>query len=475
MLSQLAHRSLLALAIVCACSNDDAAGLAFGGSTTSAPAEGSSGVEAPSTGGSEDGTDGTVPVTGGAEDAENGSDSGSDGGEDTGSPVEPPSGCALATHHSSELGWSAGQEVEAPLRGLLATLGQGDVVCFEDMYDITPSGSPLEIPDGVTLAALAGGGLRVTDIFAISGPGMFVFGNDVHLVNLTVEDAAPPFDGSTSESNNRTLFQGGGVSGLELHDCRFDTYAKSIFRLDGVSEFVVSGTEFRHSYYQMLITSGSHAGQFRRSLFHDSEGDGIKTGYGNLSDVRDMHFDECAFENNLRDGIDTTGGLRASSVERSLFWKLFSGLDIKTGYGSPEEAAVECTNRDIEISDCEFVDTETGAIVLTTIDAPPLEVTDDNAEQLLIHDIFVRDSLVEQRDGSSRAILAKDAHDIYWDGLQLLGGAGESKILGLASPGDYGNRPQLSMTNWNIEVTNKSEGPARAEPPQRPFDTVGPR
>ncbi len=58
------------------------------------------------------------------------------------------------------------------------------------------------------------------------------------------------------------------------------------------------------------------------------QGDGIKTGCGGAFGVKRVLVESCLFQDNGRDGIDTTGGFMDSTVRNTTFRRLLSGLDI---------------------------------------------------------------------------------------------------------------------------------------------------
>ena len=82
--------------------------------------------------------------------------------------------------------------------------------------------------------------------------------------------------------------------------------------------------------------------------------------------MRGALVEECVFQDNLRDGIDTTGGFNDSVVRNTIFRRLgTSGMDIKSHYesktGRIEDLSPE--NVGILIENCLFHDMP-NAIVL---------------------------------------------------------------------------------------------------------------
>lgn len=109
---------------------------------------------------------------------------------------------------------------------------------------------------------------------------------------------------------------------------------------------------------------------FRRCLIEKCQGDGIKTGDGSKGIVRNVVVEDCVFQDNLRDGIDTTGGFNKALIRNCIFRRLgTAGLDLKSHYelktGRIEDHAPE--NVGIVVENCLFHDMP-NAVILTTLD-----------------------------------------------------------------------------------------------------------
>jgi hypothetical protein len=70
-----------------------------------------------------------------------------------------------AVRHSSDLGWTAGQDVSTQFAGILSggTIEAGDELKLDHTYRI--SGTH-QLADDFTLSAIRGGGFEVTDVFS---------------------------------------------------------------------------------------------------------------------------------------------------------------------------------------------------------------------------------------------------------------------------------------------------------------------
>ncbi|MEM1031125.1 MAG: right-handed parallel beta-helix repeat-containing protein [Myxococcota bacterium] len=395
------------------------------------------------------------------------------GGDGDAPPAADPYGCDETSVSTDALGWQPGADVTSELTSILATLETGATLCFDALYEVSPPAETIEIPDGVVLSAQVGGGLRVRDVPSLPNRGLFSLGEGVVLDNLTIIDEGELTGDDAATVNNRRLLLCDGKTNIVLHHVAIDVYTKEHLRMVGCRDLRVTGSSFRHGYFQLLVGASSGL-TVETSLFADSAGDGIKTGFTNDGDVHDIVVRDSAFEGHARDGIDTTGGFRDSLVSGSVFRDSFSGLDIKTIYENEKDTQLPSSNRNIRIENCEFIDTGSAAVVITTLDrVTPQHVTDANAATALAHDVTITDSIIEKTDGGNfvQAFLVKDGHGITWSNLQLLGGLREARI--------YGNdgsppRPTLNMTNWNVGG-DVVEGPSRGPTSHRPFDVVGPR
>jgi len=112
---------------------------------------------------------------------------------------------------------------------------------------------------------------------------------------------------------------------------------------------------------------------FRRCVIEKCQGDAIKTGGGSSVAFRGVLVEDCLFQDNLRDGIDTTGGLNHSVVRHCIFRRLGRcGMDLKSHYESKawriEDLAPENIDIVVEkVEKCLFYNMP-NAFVITTLD-----------------------------------------------------------------------------------------------------------
>lgn len=320
----------------------------------------------------------------------------------TAGPVLPPG----KVHHSSEFGWSAQQDVTKEFAGLLAggKLQAGDELVLDHTYRI--SGSH-RLPDDFTLSAAQGAGFDVTDAV---NPGhnrpLLELGNHNTLHNLTITYLNTPKLGPTGEQRDvhftpRLGIQAQGKHDLLLRNCRLVGSIGHHLKLTDCRQPQVIGCHIAGGHWSVYLIGNVTDAVFRHCLIENCQGDGIKTG-GSSGVVRGVLVEDCVFQDNLRDAIDTTGGFNDSVVRNSIFRRLgVSGMDIKSHYesktGRIEDLAPE--NIGILIENCLFHDTP-NAIVLTTLDCgrrsgPGRELLNaKNIKAYAPHDIDINNCII---------------------------------------------------------------------------------
>lgn len=409
-------------------------------------------------------------------DAETVIDSGaSDGGA---SPAGPtlPSTCpdSGVEHVTADLGWSEGDEVRGALMELLSTVEPGDTIVLSHMYQLAEGG--VTVPEGVRVRATEGAGFQLTGI-TDGGPPWIDIGSCSHWHNVTLIDDEERGPEEFVRTNNRTALRATGRD-LLFTQLLFDTNTKTQLELRDVTGVRIHSTHFDNGYFTVLIRPQSQDIEITDSLFANSYGDGIKTIGGGGQDIRRVGVRDTVFEDNLRDGIDTTAGWRSTRVERCLFRRNgVSGMDIKNSYTSESDLHPEGSpNSDIAIVDSEFIGHSNG-IVLTTNDR--IQTMTEQSDAIhLVHDVRVEGCIFERNEGSGRAFLIKDAHSVSWDGLMLLGEVSLHRIYGPDENRTFGGepvRPPIPMSNFDIEGTNVATGAARSPSNDYPFEAVGPR
>ena len=406
------------------------------------------------------------------------SSGGGDGaeGDGDGDPPSLPADCGDTGRmiETADLGWTAGQEIRDELVELLDTTDPGDTVVVSDLYRLAPGG--VTVPDGVSIVAASGGGFQLLDIAGASGPWVRL-GSCTRWHNVTLVDTEPRGPEEFVRTNNKTaLFVGG--ENVVISQSLFDANTKTQLELRNVSNVRIDATHFDNGYFTVLIRSQTQDVEITDSLFSNSYGDGIKTSGGGSSDVRRMLVSNTVFEDNARDGIDTTGGWRDSLVRDTIFRRNgVSGMDVKSVYNDdgalhPDGSA----NSNIRVVRSEFIDQPNG-IVLTTLD-PTQTLTEQSDAVHLVHDIRLEDSIVENNGGSGRGLLVKDAHSVSWEGIRLLGGSTMERTYSPEENRSFGGvvvRPPIPTSNFDIGGQDVSAGPARGANDDLPFDSVGPR
>lgn len=394
---------------------------------------------------------------------------------DAGSPTLPTecpnTGRVIDT---ATIGWTNGQEVRDDLTQLLGTLDAGDTVHLRGLYQLAPGG--VTIPDGVSITATPGSGFQLLDIAGGSGPWIRL-GSCARWHNVTMVDTEARGPEAFVRTNNKTALYVDGED-VVISQAFFDTNTKVQLELRGVSDVRIHSTHFENGYYTVLIRPQTQDVQITDSRFSNSFGDGIKTIGGGASDVRRMLVSNSVFENNARDGIDTTAGWRNSLVEGTIFrGNGVSGMDIKNVYNTESDLhPAGAPNSNIRIVRSEFIDQPNG-IVLTTNDKAQT-LTEQSDALHLVNNIAVEDIIVERNSGGGRGLLIKDAHTVSWDGVQLLGGATLQRTFNPEENRTFGGvplRPPIPTSNFNIGGQNVTTGPARGPNNDYPFGQVGPR
>lgn len=356
-------------------------------------------------------------------------------------------------HRSSEFGWKADQDITEALQQLLAggELKPGEELRLEHTFRIAGSH---QLPDNFTLSAVEGAGLDVIDaVKPKSGRALLELGDGVTVRNLTITYLDTPPLGPTGEKHEvhftrRLGIQARDKTAIRIDNCRLTGSIGHHLRFTDCSDIEVIGTHIAGGHWSVMLT-GCDKLVFRRCLIEKCQGDGIKTGGGESGAVRRVLVEDCVFQDNLRDGIDTTGGFNDSIVRNCIFRRLgVSGLDLKAHYesrtGRIENLAPE--NIGILVEKCLFHDMP-NALVITTLDGgrrkgPGNELlTAANMKDYAAHDIEVNDCvfghtekpLRTAKDGGygvnypsdegehMRMILMKDAYDVRYKNARFFG------------------------------------------------------
>jgi hypothetical protein len=366
--------------------------------------------------------------------------------------------CALpvqaAVHHSSDFGWAADQDVTEDLAKLLESgkLKSGDEFVLDHTYRI--SGTH-ELPDHFTLSAVKGAGFEVTD--AKDRCNFLVLGNNNTLHNLTITYLNTPKLGGRSIRHGKDFFDKRGInasgkSNLLIKNCRLVGMIAHHIVFGNCDQARFIGCHIAGGFWSVVVSGKNLV--FRRCLIEKSCGDGIKGGAdGGL-------VENCVFQDNGRDGIDTTGGLNDTVIRNGTFRRLgVSGLDLKSHYTGADLFRPE--NIGILIEKCLFHDMP-NAIVLTTNDCgrrkgPGNELLNAaNMKKYAPHDIDINDCVIgyaetpllptgkggygvdyPTKEGEHmRVILLKDAYAIRYRNARLFG----DRIMPVYVRSDGGSR-----------------------------------
>ncbi|UWQ48123.1 right-handed parallel beta-helix repeat-containing protein [Leisingera aquaemixtae] len=360
----------------------------------------------------------------------------------------------MTVWHSSDLGWSAGQDVSSAFASLLSSkkFKAGDTLVLEDTYKI--SGSHLRLPENFTLTAEKGAGLDVRTTSPTDTSPLFLLSNGVTVDNVTFDvvnapktgySGAKPVSGSDYHTKRILVVEGDGVT---VQNSAFSGNVSMHIDVLNGDRFSLDKSSFEGGFYQVRIVGGDDA-KVTGSHFRKSLGDGIKTTATPDGDAPErMLVADSFFERNARDGLDTAGGFKDGQVLNSVFYDNgVSGIDIKSLYKSKSDFDASKQNHNIRISGSEFIDSPNGVVV--TVLNPNGLLNKSNAH-LMPHDIKVSDSIFENNTSQGgRAFLIKDGYDITWEGISLLGKVNEMRFLGAEAP----TPPSGTNLGGEIETT----------------------
>ena len=119
----------------------------------------------------------------------------------------------------------------------------------------------------------------------------------------------------------RLGIQARGKHHLLIENCRLVGSIGHHLKLMDCSKPKIIGCHIAGGHWSVYLI-GITDPVFRRCLIEKCQGDAIKTGGGSSGVVRGALVEDCVFQDNLRDGIDTTGGFNDSVVRNSIFRRL---------------------------------------------------------------------------------------------------------------------------------------------------------
>jgi hypothetical protein len=346
---------------------------------------------------------------------------------------------SMTTWYSSELGWTAGQDVSSEFAALVENeFKPGDTFVFDDMYRI--KGGDFHLPENFTLTATAGGGLDVLDTATNSKP-LFVLSDGNTIDNVTIICSNAPNTGTEEISiekgvdfHAKTLIEINNADDVTVVNSAFIGNINMHLDVGNSDNLTVENTLFEGGHYQVRLHGGSDDATFLRTHFKDSLGDGIKTmDIGGVGPQR-VEIRDSFFESPNRDGIDTTGGFKDGLVSNTVFYDCqVSAMDIKMPLAQKEDLNVARQNSNILVEDSHITDCRNGFV--TTVNDHIGLFTVENADSLAPHNIRVTNTTFENTDGGDmRAFHIKDGHSITWDEITFLGNIQELRLLNLSAP-----------------------------------------
>ncbi len=382
----------------------------------------------------------------------------------------------MVAYHSSDFGWTAGQDVTNEFAALLkTTLKAGDTFILDDMYSIS-AGAKLQLPDDFTLAAEFGGGFDLLNTNATSSPALLM-GDRSTLDNVTITASGAPDTGYKGThavvGTDFHLAVAVGIYGandVTIVNASFSGSITNFVQVKGGNNLTIEDSRFDGGLAQLHMSGGTDDARIVGSHFKDALGDGIKTERIGENGPQRAQVLDCFFEGANRDGIDTAGGFKDSYVANTVFYNNnVSALDLKEFKEKESDLSPHIANSGIVIENCEIIDSRNG-IVVTMEESPFL--TAQNANQYMPHDIVVKDTIFEKtaaHNEEMRAFLIKDGYDITWTNVDLLGDISELRLMNAVAPDgwsaynvggdvDYGVPRNLPVANlWPHNV-----GPGKA-------------
>jgi len=225
--------------------------------------------------------------------------------------------------HSSDLGWTANQDVTEEFAALLASgkLKAEHEFVLDHTYRISGSHA---LPDGITISAVKGAGFEVTDAVGLKGDKpLLELGDGTTLRNLTITYLNTPPLGPTGEERGVTFttrlgIQATGKRDIRIENCRLTGSIGHHPKLVDCRNPQVISCHIAGGHWSVYLIKVVDA-VFRTCLIEKCQGDGIKTGDGANGVVRGVLVEDCVFQDNLRDGIDTTSGFNDSVVRNCIF------------------------------------------------------------------------------------------------------------------------------------------------------------
>lgn len=363
--------------------------------------------------------------------------------------------------NSSDLGWMAGEDISDKFREFVASAKADDVLYLDHFYIL--QGGGIQLPDNFTLAGNANGsGFDRPDTGSNQNP-ILELGNNTVLTDIKITHSNAPDTGTTAiNTENGVDFHLSRTIAIQnksnaiIRNCSIEGDVSIFIDLMGSTNTLIENCHFKGGAIPVRFLGGVSGPHIKNTIFEGAIADGIKSVKGSDSGTQNALVENCVFINCNRDGIDTTGGFKDSTVKNSYFVKNgVSGLDLKTGIDSQENLNTNLMNKNITLNDNEFIDNN-NAVVMTTLNREGV-LTNANWNEWAVQEIYMNDNIVETHFGDVRRILLiKDSHTVSYKNTQLLGNIDEYRYVN--------NYPGIE-SNYGVAGENTTNGDARPEKP----------
>ena len=338
---------------------------------------------------------------------------------------------------TSEIGWKSGQDVTQQLRGVAQhSLQDGGTLVLEHTYKLK-SGSRILLPPGVVLAAVQGAGFDIVTAEASNRPALLMSDGST-LDNITITASGAPDTGYTGmlpdvgiDYHSARAIGIQNADNVTISNSSFSGNIDQFLDVDNSNNLMVTDTHFYGARTQVMLGGDVADATFLRVHFERALGDGIKTLDGGVI-VRPTVIDSL-FEDNARDGIDTTGGFKDGLIKDTVFYNNSSALDIKTIIDNPNDLQFKDINSNITLDGVYIFGSGNG--IVTTFEDRIGAVTAAMADDYIPHDITVTNTTFEN---VGRPFLIKDGYDITWSDVTFRNvyhdGADAARIMNVNAP-----------------------------------------
>ena len=211
-----------------------------------------------------------------------------------------------AVYHSSDLGWTAGQDITAEFAREVSgrILKAGVELKLDHTYRI--SGTH-HLPDDFILSAAKGGGFDVTDAASDKNRSFLVLGNRTTLRNLTINYLGTPALGSaagTRPARGKHFhpivgITAAGRSDIRIEYCRLEGSINHQIKLSDCARPQTIACHILGGYWSTLLVGNVTDAVFRNCRIEKCQGDGIKTGRNGSYGVKRVYMIKSTIIDNL--------------------------------------------------------------------------------------------------------------------------------------------------------------------------------